>query len=131
MTKAFDHRARRYWILNVGDLKPAESNIDYFLQLAWDEPGMASTTQHTFLESWYAEQFPRRFARVIADVMQQYYQLNFVRKPEFMGFNGYDDAIHRTDFNPLAWGDQNRSRDQAWQQLSRQTAAIERNIPSE
>lgn len=131
MTKAFDHQARRYWILNVGDLKPAESDIDYFLQLAWDEPGMASTTQHAFLESWYAEQFPRRFARVIADVMQQYYQLNFVRKPEFMGFNGYDDAIRRTDFNPLAWGDQNRSRDQAWQQLSRQTAAIERNIPSE
>ena len=131
MTKAYDHGARRYWILNVGDLKPAESDIDYFLQLAWDEPGMASTPQLNFLEAWYGEQFPPRFAGTIADVMQQYYRLNFVRKPEFMGFNGYDDGIRRTDFNPLAWGDQNRSRDEAWQQLSRQTAAIETNIPSE
>ena len=48
MTKAYDHNARRYWILNVGDLKPAEIDIDYFMQLAADEPvmaqGRASTT---------------------------------------------------------------------------------------
>jgi len=130
MTKAYDHGARRYWILNVGDLKPAESDIDYFLQLAWDEPRIASVTQHDFLQAWYAEQFPSRFAKAIADRMEQYYQLNFVRKPEFMGFNGYDDAIHRTDFNPLAWGDQNRMRDEAWQHLSLQTAALEKNMPS-
>ena len=31
--------------------------------------------------------------------------LNFIRKPEFMGFNGYNDGIKRTEFNPNAWGD--------------------------
>jgi len=41
--------------------------------------------------------------------------LNFIRKPEFMGFNGYEGEIKRTDFNPLAWPsdgqrDQNHSR---------------------
>jgi hypothetical protein len=39
LTKAYDHNARKYWILNVGDLKPAEIDIDYFMQLATDEPG--------------------------------------------------------------------------------------------
>ena len=131
MTKAFDHRARRYWILNVGDLKPAESDIDYFLQLAWDEPGMASKSQHDFLKQWYAEQFPSSFSSAIADVMQQYYQLSFVRRPEFMGFNGYDDGIRRTDFNPLAWGDQNSARDKAWKNLSDKTAAIASKIPAQ
>ncbi len=58
MTKAFDHGARRYWILNVGDLKPAEADIDYFLQLASNEPALAKVDQHTFLERWCAEQFP-------------------------------------------------------------------------
>ena len=38
MTKAYDHNARKYWVLNVGDLKPAEIDIDYFMQLAADEP---------------------------------------------------------------------------------------------
>ena len=58
MTKAFDHNARKYWILNVGDLKPAEIDIDYFMQLATDEPKMAAMSQRDFLRQWFAEQFP-------------------------------------------------------------------------
>jgi hypothetical protein len=130
LTKAYDHDVRRYWVLNVGDLKPAESDIDYFMQLAWSEPRMAPIQQTTFLRSWFAEQFPAAFADKIAAIMDRYYQLNFVRKPEFMGFNGYDDAIRRTAFNPLAWGDQNTTRDAAWQQLSSETEALAHQLPA-
>jgi hypothetical protein len=129
MTKAYDHGARRYWILNVGDLKPAESDIDYFLQLAWNEPAMAKLDQTTFLAHWAAEQFPAVSAPKIATVMDQYYQLNFVRKPEFMGFNGYDDGIVRTAFNPLAWGDQNRERVDAWRKVRQQAETIASALP--
>jgi hypothetical protein len=107
MTKAYDHNARRYWVLNVGDLKPAEIDIDYFMQLAWDEPRVSRMDQKSFLKHWFTEQFPSGHADEIASLLARYYQLNFVRKPEFMGFNGYDDGINRTAFNPLAWGDQN------------------------
>ncbi len=108
MTKAYDHNARRYWVLNVGDFKPAEIDIDYFMQLAWDEPRVSQIDQKSFLSRWFAEQFPSGPADEIAGILARYYHLNFVRKPEFMGFNGYDDGINRTAFNPLAWGDQNR-----------------------
>jgi hypothetical protein len=131
MTKAYDHNARRYWVLNVGDLKPAEIDIDYFMQLAWDEPGMAAVSQKSFIESWVAEQFGVAHARAIAAVMAQYYQLNFVRKPEFMGFNGYDDGIHRTSFNPLAWGDQNATRLKAWEQLRDRAVALGKSMPAQ
>jgi hypothetical protein len=131
MTKAYDHDARRYWILNVGDLKPAEVDIDYFLQLAWDEPHLAQVDQRSFLEQWAAEQFPPSSAPAIANILDQYYRLNFARKPEFMGFNGYNDGINRTDFNPLAWGDQNRTRAEAWQQLSDEAAALAGRLPPE
>jgi hypothetical protein len=140
MTKAYDHNARRYWILNVGDLKPAEIDIDYFMQLATDEPRMAKMSQREFLTEWFGEQFPTTvtnstlgdstkpgfplstftkdesgkvnvvttpspsFAAVLADILTRYYALNFIRKPEFMGFNGYNDSINRTAFNPMAWG---------------------------
>jgi hypothetical protein len=130
MTKAFDHNARRYWILNVGDLKPAESDIDYFMQLAWDEPAMAHVEQKTYLRRWTAEQFPARQAPAIAGLLDRYYQLNFVRKPEFMGFNGYNDGINRTAFNPLAWGDQDRQRDAMWQRLNEQAIAIGKQMPA-
>lgn len=130
LTKAYDHQVRRYWVLNVGDLKPAESDIDYFMQLAWNEQQMASVQQSAFLRAWLAEQFPAAFAAKIAAMMDRYYQLNFVRKPEFMGFNGYDDGIRRTAFNPLAWGNQNTARDTAWQQLSAEAAALARQLPA-
>jgi hypothetical protein len=135
MTKAYDHNVRRYWILNVGDLKPAESDIDYFLQLAWDEPAMAQVDQRTFLERWAAEQFPAADASSIASLMDRYYQLNFIRKPEFMGFNGYNDGVRRTEFNPLAWpgGDgfgQNGARMNAWDRLEQKEAAIAKGLPA-
>ncbi len=135
MTKAYDHNARKYWVLNVGDLKPAEIDIDYFLQLAWDEPGTAKVSQHDFLRQWASEQFPASSASAIAEVMMRYYQLNFVRRPEFMGFNGYNDGINRTAFNPLAWGskgepDQNSARGAAWSHLRDDAAAIAKTLPA-
>ena len=130
MTKAFDHNARRYWILNVGDLKPAEIDIDYFMQLAWNEPAMTAIDQRTFLRKWFAEQFPAPLAEPLANALDRYYQLNFVRKPEFMGFNGYNDGINRTAFNPLAWGDQNRTRAEAWQYLNLDAESLAKKIPA-
>jgi hypothetical protein len=122
LTKAYDHNARKYWILNVGDLKPAEIDIDYFMQLATDEPKMAKMGQREWLSGWFGEQFPTwadgklfdpatwvftndfSVARRLAADLDIYYRLNFTRKPEFLGFNGYNDGVKRTSFNPLAWG---------------------------
>ena len=133
MTKAYDHNVRRYWVLNVGDLKPAEADIDYFLQLGWNEPAMAQIDERTFLERWEGEQFPASLAQEIAAVMERYYQLNFVRRAEFMGFNGYNDAIQRTQFNPLAWPardyGQNGERMKAWTSLVRDESAIAAKLP--
>jgi len=135
MTKAYDHNARKYWILNVGDLKPAEIDIDYFIQLATDEPRIAAMSQHDFLTQWAGEQFSAASAPAIADLLTRYYNLNFIRKPEFLGFNGYNDAINRTAFNPLAWGaqgeaDQNHSRLAEWSQLLTDEVGIAKTLPS-
>lgn len=131
LTKAWNHGVRRMWILNVGDLKPAEMDIDYFLRMAWNEPATAQLSQPNFLVEWNKEQFPARYASSIAALMDSYYQLNFFRKPEFMGFNDDEEPIQRTAFNPLAWGDQNRQRLTAWEDLSRRAADIGNQLPLE
>jgi hypothetical protein len=115
--------------LNVGDLKPAESDLDYFMQLAWNEPAMATTNQHTFLRTWLGEQFPTLNADAMASLMDTYYTLNFIRKPEHMGFNGYDDEVKRTDFNPLSWGDQNRTRLLAMDRMGREATRLSAQVP--
>jgi hypothetical protein len=130
LTKAFDHGVRRYWVLNVGDLKPAESDIDYFLQLAWDEPTVSRESQHDFLARWFGEQIPSADSQKLATLYDTYYHLNFIRKPEFMGFNGYNDGINRTAFNPLAFGDQNATRSADWQKLSDEAEALGSKLPA-
>jgi hypothetical protein len=148
LTKAFDHGVRKYWILNVGDLKPAELDIDYFMQLATEEPRMAAMTQREFLTQWFGEQFPTVPAVDIANVMEKYYALNFIRRPEFMGFNGYNDGIKRTEFSPRAWGlfkavqlashehemnfpsNQNYWRDADWSDVSTDAALVGQKLPS-
>jgi hypothetical protein len=129
LTKAFDHGVRRYWVLNVGDIKPAEIDIDYFMQLAWNEPAMAKLDQTTFLAAWAAEQFPASISPRIASVMDRHYYLNFIRRPEFMGFNGYNDGINRTAFNPNAWGDQNAERLRSWIKLAGAASSVGEQIP--
>jgi hypothetical protein len=134
MTKAYDHNARRYWILNVGDLKPAEIDIDYFMQLAADEPAIAQMTQREFLARWSAEQFPAAAAVTVTNILSRYYALNFIRRPEFMGFNGYNDDVNRTAFNPLAWPsdgapDQNHARAAAWSHLQANEQAVAKTLP--
>lgn len=124
LTKAYEHEVRKLWVLNVGDLKPSEVQMDYFLQLAWDEPAIAKESQVAFLERWMQEQFGAGIAKPAAELMAESYRLNFIRRPEFMGFNGYDDGVNRTAFNPLAWGDENAQRMHAWDALVKREQAV-------
>lgn len=84
MTKAYDHGARQIWIANVGDLKPAEIGTEFFLQLAWDVQRWQPDSIGDFLVSWAAREFGPDGAQEIAAIMNDYYQLNFSRKPEHL-----------------------------------------------
>lgn len=84
MGRAFDRGARQMWVVNVGDLKPAELATDYFLSLAWDiEATRAQTIDH-FVEGWAAENINAAQARPIADILRAYHRLNFDRRPEHL-----------------------------------------------
>ncbi len=82
MSKAWDHGARRIWMLNVGDLKPAEIDTEFFLQMAWDINRWNRNNLADFLPEWAAREFGPASAPAIAEVMAGYYRLNFQRKPE-------------------------------------------------
>lgn len=84
MTKAYDMGAQKIWIANVGDLKPAETEIEYFLDLARD----VDTVRNTDINEWLAENAKRDFgfdeekAAEYADIKQGYYQNAGARRPE-------------------------------------------------
>ncbi|MEJ2544042.1 MAG: glycosyl hydrolase 115 family protein [Calditrichaceae bacterium] len=87
ITRAYQNGARKIWIANVGDIKPAEYNMEFFLDLAWDIDSISETTIKTHLINWSKREFGQEKGREIADVLHEYYRLAFLRKPEFMGWS--------------------------------------------
>jgi hypothetical protein len=121
MTKAYDYGADRVWILNVGDLKPAELDIEYFLKLAWNPHSWNGTNTYGPLEKQFARDFGAANAPELTSIMAEYYRLNFQRKPEHMGFPPAS----------LFTSDEVAQRLEAWQKLSARVDAIESNLPPE
>jgi hypothetical protein len=84
MHKAYEHGADRMWILNVGDIKPAEIATEFFLQMAWDIGRWRSDNLGGFLAEWARREFGESTAPAVASIMAEYYRLNFIRKPEHL-----------------------------------------------
>ena len=83
---AYDHNCRRLWIANVHDPKVAAYDLELFLDMAWDINGVTSSTLNQHLERWLCTQFGGMVGRAIAPAMREWYRLNAIRKPEFMGW---------------------------------------------
>jgi hypothetical protein len=84
MGRAFDLGADRMWIANVGDIKPGELAMDYFLSLAWDVPGTRARGVDDFLKRWAAENVDAGQSVEIARLLAEHYRLNFIRRPEHL-----------------------------------------------
>lgn len=87
MRRAWEHNARKLWILNVGDIKPAEYDTELFMDMAWNINAIDYTNVENHLVNWAAREFGNENAKRIADIMNEYYRLASVRRPEHMGFN--------------------------------------------
>ena len=83
---AYDHNCRRLWIANVHDAKVAAYDLELFLDMAWDVNGLTPSTLNQHLERWLCTQFGSMVGRAIAPAMREWYRLNAIRKPEFMGW---------------------------------------------
>ena len=86
LERAWATGARRLWVLNVGDIKPAEYLTQYFLDAAFDADVLRQDPAR-HLEAWAAAQFGRVHAAETAAVLREYYLLAWERRPEFMGWS--------------------------------------------
>jgi hypothetical protein len=99
MTKAYAHGAQRIWIANVGDIKPGEIGTELFLRMAWDINAVTRETLPAFLPAWAAREFGAAHGAEIGSIMDQYYRLNFQRKPEHLQWWLPKEAPRRSIFN--------------------------------
>lgn len=76
--------AREVWIANVGDLKPMELPISFFLDYAWNPDAIPLEKLPSYTTEWAKEQFGTAHAKEIAALLDGYTKLNARRKPELI-----------------------------------------------
>lgn len=97
LTKAYTYGARKIWIFNVGDIKPAEKEISFVMDLAWDLDRWAPEKAGGYIEFWAERIFGRECAKEIAAIQEEYYRLQACGKDSHVYFLEYseEDIRHR------------------------------------
>jgi len=84
MHLAYEYGARQLWIVNVGDLKPMELPISFFLDQAWGPEALGLDQLERYPAQWAAEQFGPQHAQQIGELLTRYTQYNSRGKPELL-----------------------------------------------
>jgi hypothetical protein len=84
MNLAYRHGVDRLWVVNVGDLKPMEFPIEFFLDFAWAPDHWTADKLPEYTVQWAFRQFGQRHAQEIADLLDGYTRINSRRKPELL-----------------------------------------------
>lgn len=103
LDKSWDHGIRRLWVDNVGGIKPLELETEYFLRHAWEagkEDFRTTRDVTAFTAAWVDQQFSGGHGRCVADILDDFYQLNQQRKIEHLAGHafpqtGYGDEAGR------------------------------------
>ena len=82
MHKALATGADRLWVFNVGDIKPAEMEMEFALDLAWNPAQWTPEKAPDYAQVWAGKIFGEAVAGEIAAIKAEYYNLAQAGKPE-------------------------------------------------
>jgi hypothetical protein len=132
MKKAYDHGADKLWVVNVGDIKPAEINIEYFMQMAWDISVWDHQNSGQFITRWATREFGPDHAAAITNVMNKHYELGYARRPENMVmWNSRESKLSWEWFSTTDYDDEAQRRMDDYDQLIRQADEVYESLPLE
>ncbi|OXA75192.1 Glycosyl hydrolase family 67 N-terminus [Flavobacterium aquidurense] len=129
MNKAYENGAKKMWIVNVGDIKPAEYDTELFLDLAWNINSIKSDGLKAYSNDWAAREFSPKISVEVSTIFDEYYRLAFLRKPEYMGWSQTEPTtpIKLSDFSV----DEIWSRIKAYKTLIEKVDSLTSSIPEE
>ncbi|MEY4242469.1 MAG: hypothetical protein RLZZ245_54 [Verrucomicrobiota bacterium] len=121
MNMAYEYDANRVWVVNVGDLKPMELPIEFFLRMAWNPKAMPKEKIAGFTREWAAREFGKEHAAEIADIVSKTAKYNAWRKPELLEPTTFSLTNYQEAERVLA----------AWQAIAAQAEKINGQLPPE
>ena len=134
LQKAYTAGADRYWLLNVGDIKPMEVEMQMFMDMAYDLRAFSYDNANTYQAQWLAKVFGEKHLPTFQFILDNYYRLAWDRKPEFMGYEMEWDSpeyarLYDTDFSFQTGSAQKRLTD--YQNICFAYDAVERELSPE
>ena len=120
MHLAYEYEATRIWIVNVGDLKPMEYPISFFMDYGWDPKEIPYEKLGDYTESWARQQFGPEHSVEISSLLTGYTQLLALRKPEMTDPKTFSLAAYDEAENVLS----------AWQGLRDRAEKLAESMPA-
>ena len=134
LTEAYQRDIRRMWVLNVGDIKPAEYQIEDFMNMAWEGvDGQAD--ERGKIRQFLEREFGEGLADTLTSIMVDHYRLAFDRKPEHMGGTRVEEAdkAYWSTFRPIdGWTKEDvQQRVDDYQRLSDAVETLAEQVPAQ
>jgi beta-xylosidase len=95
MNLAYRSGADRIWIVNVGDLKPMEFPIQFFLDFAWNPDAIPADALPAYTRDWARRQFGATLGDTIGSLITKSLKLAGRRKPELIDTATYSLLNYR------------------------------------
>ena len=141
MSLAYERGIQKMWILNVGDIKPAEYQVELFLDMAWNLEAVKQQGVVAHQRQFLEREFGLEVAAQLQPVMQEAYRLAYIRKPEFMGWNQVEldkkkytkgwSPVKNTDFSLTEFGGELDRYLESYEAIKEILSEVEPMIPQE
>jgi hypothetical protein len=121
MNLAVQYGATQIWIANVGDLKPLEVPLEFFLRMGYNPDQVSKDKIADYQVRWAQREFGPAHAEEIADIVAKYAKYSAWRKPEVLRIDTYNLVSYREAELVL----------KAWDDLAAKAQALKAAIPTE
>jgi hypothetical protein len=121
MNLVHEYGANQIWIVNVGDLKPLEIPLEFFLRMGWDPDAVGKDKIADYQVKWATREFGPAHAAEIADLVAQYAKYNAMPKPE---------RLRPTTYSLTNYQEAERIS-QAWNDLAARAQKLNEVIPAD
>ncbi|HVY75882.1 MAG TPA: glycosyl hydrolase 115 family protein [Puia sp.] len=121
MHLAYEYGVKDIWIVNVGDLKPMEFPISFFLDYAWNTDKWNEKNLPDYYTQWATRQFGEANGKSIGRILAQYARYCARKKPELLNADTYS----LENYNEL------QRVTGEWDKLEKDAEAINKKMPAE
>ncbi len=128
MDLAYARGARALWIVNVGDIKPSEFPLTFFMDQAWNPETMTLDALARYPEKFAHATFGPAQAAAIGELLTRYSRYAARRKPELIDAGSFSLGEHVRD--ELDGGEFGMLVDQ-WQRLEQDMLKVKAALPKD